>query len=131
MPVDLRLYVQTVDFSACQAAAGANNVEQSCSCGPDGSVLSISRLRRRGTCRGGPYRWRVPVRSNERRVCTASGLVGPYSRVWVLGSPSSVGLVRGYTGWLKTLRFYHSESLYPKSVHTRLLTLVDQPDALV
>ena len=34
-------YVQTVDFSACQAIAEAANVEQPCSRGPVGSVLSM------------------------------------------------------------------------------------------
>ena len=58
-------YVQTVDFSACQATAGATNVERSCSRGPDESVLSIPRLRRCGTGRGRPtgrfiQRYRVP-----------------------------------------------------------------------
>ena len=36
-------YVQTVDFSACQATAGATNLEWPCSRGPDESVLSIPR----------------------------------------------------------------------------------------
>ena len=37
-------YVQTVDFSACQATAGATSVDRSCSPsrGPDESVLSLS-----------------------------------------------------------------------------------------
>ena len=40
------MYVQTVDFSACQATAGATSVDRSCSRGPDESVLSMPRLRR-------------------------------------------------------------------------------------
>ena len=47
-------YVQTVHFSACQATAGATNVERSCSRGPYESVLSIPRLWRCGTGRGRP-----------------------------------------------------------------------------
>jgi hypothetical protein len=50
----LFLFSQTVDFSACQATAGATNVERPCSRGPDESVLSIPRLRRCGTGRGRP-----------------------------------------------------------------------------
>ena len=46
----------SVDFSACQATAGATNVERSCSRGPDESVLSMPRLRSSscGTGRGRP-----------------------------------------------------------------------------
>ena len=59
-------YVQTVDFSACQAIAGATNVERSYSRGPYESVLSIPRLRRCVTGRGRPtgrfiQRYRSPV----------------------------------------------------------------------
>ena len=35
---------RTVDFSACQATAGANNVERSCSRGADGRWVVRSRL---------------------------------------------------------------------------------------
>ena len=60
-------YVQTVDFSACQATAGETNVERSCSRGTDESVLSVPRLWRCGTGRGRPtgrsiiQRYRSPV----------------------------------------------------------------------
>ena len=54
-------YVQTVVFSACQATAGATNVERSCSRGPDELLLSIPRLRRCGT-----GRWRPTGRSIQR-----------------------------------------------------------------
>ena len=66
-------YVQTVDFSACQATAGATNVERPCSRGPDESVLSIPRLRRCGTGRGRPPRG---VLFND--IAPRSSILGPW-----------------------------------------------------